>query len=116
MTITESVSQIVSWSLSHLSFVSFLSATSFSVHFQEAETELTPLAVSFFFFFLFFFLCGILRAFVMRDLKKKYLSFRNVLFFPFFQAGLEELQDQKVAVTREKERVDHENKKLVSSR
>ena len=37
-------------------------------------------------------------------------------FFSFFQAGLEELQDQKVAVTREKERVDHENKKLVSSR
>ena len=33
-----------------------------------------------------------------------------------FQAGLEELQDQKVDVTREKEKVDHENKKLVSSR
>jgi len=28
-------------------------------------------------------------------------------------AGLEELQDQKVAVTREKERVDHEDKKLL---
>ncbi|XP_015757884.1 PREDICTED: DNA repair protein RAD50-like isoform X2 [Acropora digitifera] len=28
-------------------------------------------------------------------------------------AGLEELQDQKVAVTREKERADHENKKLL---
>lgn len=52
----------------------------------------------------------------MLDLKEKYLSFWNVLFFSFFQAGLEEFQDQKVAVTRDKEKAEHENKKLVSSR
>ena len=50
----------------------------------------------------------------MLDLKEKCL-FLECSFFSFFQAGLDEFQDQKVAVTREKEKADHENKKLVSS-
>ena len=51
----------------------------------------------------------------MLDLKKKYLTLRNVLFSSLFQAGLEELQDQKLGVIREKETADDENRKLVSS-